>query len=85
VPYRQVERDAAADAESEDVRLRHPQMLQQADDVGGQVGAGKWPVDVIGAPVSLEVGGDHLSTCGQARQELTELQVDIEQTAVQQK
>jgi hypothetical protein len=57
-------------------------VLQQADDVGGQVGAGKRSVDVVGAPVSLEVRGDHLATCGRARQKLAELQVDVEQTAV---
>jgi hypothetical protein len=57
-------------------------VLQQADDVGCQVGAGERSVDVVGAPVSLEVRGDHLATCGRARQKLAELQVDVEQTAV---
>ena len=41
-------------------------------------------VNIVGTPVSLEVGGDHLTTCGQARQQLAELQVDVEQAAVQQ-
>jgi hypothetical protein len=68
MPYRQVEGDAAAHAEPEDVRLRHLQVLQQADDVGRQVGTGERSVDVVGAPVSLEVGGDHLPTGGQAGQ-----------------
>jgi hypothetical protein len=35
MPYRQMQSHAAADAEPEEVRLRHPQVLQQADDVGG--------------------------------------------------
>ena len=60
-------------------------MLQQPDDVGGQVGAGERSVDVVGTPVALEVGGDHLATRRQARQQLAELQVDVEQAAVQQK
>jgi hypothetical protein len=67
MPYRQMECDTAADAEPEDVRLRHLQVLQQADDVGRQVGAGERSVNVVGAPVSLEVGSDHLAIGSQAR------------------
>ena len=36
--YRQVKSDTAADAEPEYVSLRYLQVLQQADDVGRQVG-----------------------------------------------
>jgi hypothetical protein len=54
------------------------------ENVRRQVGAGERSVNVVCPPVSLEVGGDHLAPCGQARQELAELQIDVEQTAVQQ-
>ena len=54
-------------------------MTSEASAVGAQR-----PVDVVGPPVGLEVGGDHLAVLGQARQHLAELLVDVEQPAVQQ-
>ena len=81
---RQVQRDGAADAEPEDVGPRHLQVLQETDDVGRQPGARQPAVDVVRAPVRLEVGGDHLTCRRQGRQDLAELLVDVEQAAVQQ-
>ena len=81
---RQVKRDGAADAEPEDVGPCDLQVLQETDDVGRQPGAGERAVDVVGASVPLEVGGDHLAGPRQGRQHLAELLIDVEQAAVQQ-
>ena len=78
MPNRQVKSHTTADAKPEEVGLRHPQVLQQTDDVGRQVGGGERSVNVVGAPVSLEIGSDHAATGGEARDELAELQVDVE-------
>ena len=80
----EVQRNRAADAEAEQVDLGQVEVLQQADHVGGQVRRGQRPVEIVGAAVSLEVGGDDLSAGGQTRQQRAELQVDVEQPAVQQ-
>jgi hypothetical protein len=80
----QVERCRASDAEPEDVGLRDLEVLEQSDDVGGEVLAPERPVDVVGPPVALEVGGDHPAGRGEPGEQLAELQIDVEQAAVQQ-
>ena len=60
------------------------QVPQQPDDVGGQAGGRQRAVDVVGAAVRLEVGGDHLAPRGQPGEDVAELQVDVEQPPVQQ-
>ncbi len=59
-------------------------MPEQAHHIGCQVGTGERPVDVTGPSVPLEVGGDDPASRRQARDQLAELQVDVEQPAMQQ-
>jgi hypothetical protein len=80
----EVEGDGATHAVPEDVGLRDVQVPQQAHHVGGQVRTGERPVDVTGPSVALEVGGDDLAGRRQAGDQLAELQVDVEQPAMQQ-
>jgi hypothetical protein len=81
---RQVQRHGTADAEAEHVYLGQPQVLEQTDDVRCQVLARQRPVDVAGASVCLEVRGYDPPRPRQLRQYVAELQVDVEQAAVQQ-
>ena len=80
----QVEGDGATHAEPKDVGLRDVQVPEQAHHIGGQVGAGERPVDIPGPSVALEVSRDDLARRRQAGEQLAELQVDVEQPAVQQ-
>jgi hypothetical protein len=79
----QVQPHRAAHAEPEHVDPRNPQVLQQPHDVRRQVGAGQRTVDVAGASVSLKVCGDDVPRLRQGGQDLTELQVDVEQPPMQ--
>jgi hypothetical protein len=76
--------DRAPDAVPEHVGLLHVQVPEQADDIGLQVRGRQRPVDVTGTPVGLEVDGDHLPGVGEALNQWPELQVDVEESAVQQ-
>jgi hypothetical protein len=80
----EVEGNGATHAEPEDVGLGDVQLPEQAHHIGGQGGTGQRPVDVPGPSVPLEVGRDNLASRRQARDQLAELQVDVEQPAMQQ-
>src|SRR6185312_13487256 len=82
---RQVDGDGAPHAEPVDVDLLDAEVRQQADHVRGQCPGRKRTVDVVGATVGLEIGRDHRTAGGQPRQYVAELQVDVEQAAVQEK
>jgi hypothetical protein len=80
----EVQRHRTADAEPEHIDLRHTQVLEHPRHVGCQGGAGQRSVEVACPAVCLEVQGDHPTRARQGRQDRTELQVDVEQPAVQQ-
>ena len=64
---------SAADAEAENVRLCDTEMLEQSDDIRCQIGAPERPVHVVGASMSLEVGGDDPASRREAGNQLAEL------------
>ena len=80
----EVERDGAADAEAEDVSARHSEMIQHGQHIPGESCRGEGPVDVIRAPVPLEVDRDHSPARREVGDEGAELLIDVEQSAVQQ-
>ena len=84
VIQRQLQGHPAAKAEAEHVGLADAEVVQQRGHVTGQVAQVDVPVDVGGAPVSLQLGGDHLAVGGQLGPDVAERQVDGHQPAVQQ-
>jgi hypothetical protein len=84
MPDGEVEGHGATHAEPEDVGLGDVQVPEQAHHIRGQVGTGERPVDVPGPSVALEVGRDDLASRRQAGEQLAELQVDVEQPAMEQ-
>jgi hypothetical protein len=59
-------------------------VIEQGGHVAGQEAQVHIPVDVGGAPVSLQLGSDHLAVGGQLGPDAAERKVDGQQPAVQQ-
>src|SRR6202034_3384616 len=61
VVHRQLQGHTAAEAEAEYVRLVDAEVVEQGGHVTGQVAQLEVAVDVGGAAVPLQFGGDHLT------------------------
>ena len=72
-----------AEAEADDVGSLDPQVVEQGDDVGREVGERRGTIDVGGVTVALELDRDHPVALGEHRQRDGEVQADGHQTAVE--
>jgi hypothetical protein len=84
VIQRELQRHPAAEAEAEHVRPVDAEMAEQPGHVAREVTQVDVAVDVSGAAVSLQFGGDQPAPRGQVGQQVAERQVDADQAAVQQ-
>ena len=64
--------DAAAQRVAHDVGLFDPQMLDQGGDVVSHQLEAQRAIDVGGAPMGLQIDGDHLPVLGEGWQHLAE-------------
>jgi len=64
--------DAAADRVAHNVGLREPKMLDQRGDVVGHRFVTQWAVDIGGAPVSLQIDGNHFPVLRKRRHDVAE-------------
>jgi hypothetical protein len=87
-PGRRAERDRASDqaaeAETEQIGLGDPQMIQQRNDVTGQRLDRHRPTGIGGVPVALELHRDHLPARRKGSEQRPEIEVDGQQATVEQ-
>ena len=77
-------RDQTAEAETEQIGLGDPQMVEQRDDVTGQRLDRHRAVGVGGVPVALEFHRDHLPARREGFEQRPEIEVDGHQATVEQ-
>jgi hypothetical protein len=77
-------RDETAEAETEQIGVGDPQMVEQRDDVTGQRLDGHRAVGVGGVPVALELYRDHLPSRRKGFEQRPEIEVDGHQATVEQ-
>ena len=77
-------RDETAEAETEQIGLGDPQMVEQRDDVTGQRLDRHRAVGVGGVPVALELHRDHLPARRKGFEQRPEIEVDGHQATVEQ-
>ena len=77
-------RDETAEAETEEIGLGDPQMVEQRDDIVGERLDRHRTVGVGGVPVALELHRDQLPTRSKGFEQRPEIEVDGHQATVEQ-